>query len=86
MTSRIHANDIAHHLTAAGHTNGDARPAWAPGFRVAQASPRTVRIHHDGPDEQHHLDQYAQTLRSLSYIVTAEKPTGRRPRIRATHR
>ncbi|NED73350.1 hypothetical protein G3I51_13555 [Streptomyces sp. SID9944] len=49
------------------------------------SSPRTVRIWHDGPDEQRHLDQYATVLRALGYTVTAERPKGRRPRVRVTH-
>ncbi|MFF9199988.1 hypothetical protein ACF09L_32755 [Streptomyces sp. NPDC014779] len=86
MTSRVYAATIATHLTDAGHTSSETGPAWAPGFRVAQASPYTTRIHHDGPDEQQHLDAYADALRALGYVVTAEHPDGRRPRIRATHR
>lgn len=86
MTRCIAAADLGRHLTRAGHNNSMTGPAWSPGFRVAQASPRTVRIHHDGPDEQYYLDQYAEVLRGLGYIVTAEKPAGRRPRIRATQR
>ncbi|MFJ6348631.1 hypothetical protein ACIQKB_04040 [Streptomyces sp. NPDC092046] len=85
MPSRIHAIDIARELAAAGHTNSEKGHTWTPGFRVSQASPRTVRIHHDGPDEHTHLDQYATALRNLGYTVTSERPRGRRPSIRATH-
>ncbi|MFK0140682.1 hypothetical protein [Streptomyces murinus] len=84
MTSRVYAADIAHHLTDAGHTNTMRQPAWTPGYRAQQASLHTTRIWHDGPDEQQHLNQYAQVLRTAGYTVTAEHTDGKRPTIRAT--
>lgn len=84
-TSSIRANDIAQHLTGAHHTDATHGPAWRPGFRSTQASPRTVRLWHDGPDEQPHLDQYTATLKALGYHVTTERPRGQRPRLRITH-
>ena len=84
-TSRIPAAGVAQDLTRARHTDSTKGPAWRPGFRSTQASPRTVRLWHDGPDEQQHLDQYAIVLRSLGYHVTAERPRGLRPRLRITH-
>ncbi len=86
MTSRVLASEITQHLARAGHTSSETGNTWAPGYRAHQASRYTVRLWHDGPDEQHHLDQYADTLRRLGFTVTAEAPAGRRPRIRATHR
>ncbi|MEU8760676.1 hypothetical protein [Streptomyces sp. NPDC048659] len=85
MTRRIYAADIASQLITAGHPSSDRGPAWTPGHRVSQASPHTTRIHHDGPDEPAHLDQYAATLRRAGFTVTAEARTNRRPTIRATH-
>jgi hypothetical protein len=78
------AADIARKLTARGHTNSTAGPAWRPGHRATQASPKTVRIWHDGPDEQTHLDEYAVALRAVGYTVTVERPAGKRPRIKVT--
>lgn len=86
MTSCLPAYTVARRLATHGHTNSARRRAtWAPGYRVQQASPRTVRIWHDGPDEQHHLDQYTACLRAAGYTVTPERPRGERPRIRITH-
>ncbi|MEU8473730.1 hypothetical protein [Streptomyces hygroscopicus] len=85
MTSRIAAADVAEHLTTAGHTNAVRRRTWSPGYRATQASPRTVRLWHDGPDEPHHLEQYAKALRAVGYTVTPEHPEGERPRLRITH-
>ena len=84
MTSCLSALLIADHLRAAGHTDSTQGTCWRPGFRVTQASPRTVRLWHDGPDEQQHLDAYARVLRGKGYFVTVEKPKGKRPRIRVT--
>lgn len=84
MTSRLPAFLVANDLAAAGHTNSTRGRSWRPGFRATQASPRTVRIWHDGPDEAQHLGQYVIVLRGLGYYVTAERPAGRRPRIRVT--
>lgn len=67
MTSRVAAAEIAQHLTARHHTNATTGPAWQPGFRTVQASPYTVRLFHDGPDEVHQLDQYAPVLREKGY-------------------
>lgn len=76
MTSRVPTYEIAEHLTAAGHA----------GFHTRQDSPYTVRVIHDGPDPQHHLDVYAQLLRDLDYKATVEKATDLRPlRLRVTH-
>lgn len=85
MTRRIPACRIADDLADAGHTDSARAPEWVPGFRAAQASPRTVRLWHDGPDEQQHLDLYVQVLRALGYYVTPERPAGKRPRLRITH-
>jgi hypothetical protein len=85
VTSTITAAEIARHLTNHGHTNTTTGPAWQPGYRPVQASPRTIRIWHDGPDETHHLDQYTETLRAAGYTVTAEPGTdSRRPTLRIT--
>ncbi|MFC7817589.1 hypothetical protein ACFUTR_23445 [Streptomyces sp. NPDC057367] len=78
------AVEIARKLTARGHTNSTTGPVWRPGHRATQASPTTVRIWHDGPDEHTHLDQYATALRGAGYTVTVEKPAGKRPRIKVT--
>ncbi|CAM5265204.1 putative protein OS=Streptomyces fumanus OX=67302 GN=GCM10018772_05070 PE=4 SV=1 [Streptomyces fumanus] len=85
MTSCLPAYHVTADLRAAGHTDSTRGRAWRPGFRAHQASPRTVRLWHDGPDEQHHLDQYAKELRRLGYYVTAEHPSGKCPRICVTH-
>lgn len=84
MTSRIAAADIARHLTAAGHANSTTGSEWQPGYRAQQASPRTVRVWRDGPDEQQHLDQYGTALQAAGYTVTHERAAGRRPALRAT--
>ena len=84
MHQRVFAAEIARTLTAQGHTNSLTGPAWRPGHRSTQASPRTVRLWHDGPDEQDHLDQYAAALRTAGYTVTAERPAGKRPSLRIT--
>lgn len=84
-TRCIIANDVAVRLTNARHINAVRRSAWAPGFRVGQASPRTVRIWHDGPDEQLHLDAYAVTLNAAGYTVIAERSPSKRPALRVTH-
>ncbi len=85
MHCRIVAAEIARTLTARGHTNSLTGPTWRPGHRTTQASPKTVRIWHDGPDEPNHLDRYATALRAAGYTVTAEKPAGKRPRLRITY-
>lgn len=84
MTRRIVAADVTRQLTCAGHTYADGAATWRAGFRTAQASPRTVRIHHDGPDEAARLNEYADHLRASGYTVTTERPAGKRPRIRVT--
>jgi hypothetical protein len=85
MTRRITAYEIAQHLTRAGHTNALTGPVWRPGHRAQQASPRTVRVWHDGPDETQHLDQYAARLRLKGYTVIPERgTTRRRPALRVT--
>lgn len=86
MFRRIAAAEITRHLTRAGHTHSSATDTWQPGHRAQQASPTTIRIHHDGPDEADHLDRYVHTLRALGYTVTTEQRAGRRPSIRVTHR
>lgn len=63
MHQRVFAAEVARALTARGHTNSLTGRAWRPGHRATQASPKTVRLWHDGPDEQNHLDRYAQALR-----------------------
>lgn len=86
MTRTIIAAEIARHLTAARHTNTITGPSWQPGFRAQQASPRTVRLWHDGDGEQGHLDQYATVLRAKGYTVIPERGTlRRRPALRITH-
>ncbi|GAA4823967.1 hypothetical protein [Streptomyces ziwulingensis] len=85
MTSRLPAFRVADVLAAAGHTDATRGLSWRPGFRATQASPRTVRIWHDGQSEAQHLARYVATLRPLGYYVTAERPAGLRPRIRVTH-
>ncbi|MCQ8190174.1 hypothetical protein [Streptomyces rugosispiralis] len=85
MTSSIAAADVARHLTARRHTNFTTGPSWRPGFRATQASPRTVRIWHDGPDEAEHLDQYAQLLHAAGYTVISERAKTKRPALRITH-
>lgn len=82
MHHNITAAEIARALTARGHTNTLTGPAWRPGHRATQASPHTVRLWHDGPDETAHLDQYAGALRTAGYTVTVEQPAGKRPRLR----
>lgn len=85
MTSTITAAEIATELADHGHTNATAGPAWQPGYRTHQASPRTIRCWHDGPDETDHLGKYTETLRSLGYTVTPEPGTdSRRPTLRIT--
>ncbi|MFI8535390.1 hypothetical protein ACIGMX_34735 [Streptomyces aquilus] len=84
MTSRLPAFRVADDLRNAGHIDSTKGPAWRPGYRVTQASPRTVRLWHDGPDEQDHLDEYARVLRRRGYYVTMEKPKGKRPRVKVT--
>ncbi|MFF4479484.1 hypothetical protein ACWDHW_13300 [Streptomyces melanosporofaciens] len=85
MTSRIAAAEVTRHLTARRHTNSTTGPIWRPGFRVGQASPRTVRLWHDGPDEAEHLDQYAQVLRAAGYTVISERAKTKRSALRITH-
>ncbi|MBW5420307.1 hypothetical protein GKQ77_01810 [Streptomyces sp. BG9H] len=84
MHHRIAAAEVARTLTARGHTNSLTGSAWRPGHRATQASPSTARLWHDGPDEQDHLDQYAQALRGAGYTVTAEHTADTRPRLRIT--
>ncbi|KUF18436.1 hypothetical protein [Streptomyces silvensis] len=84
MHQRIAAAEVARQLTARRHPNALTGPTWRPGHRATQASPKTVRLWHDGPDEPDHLDQYAQALRAAGYTVTAEHPAGARPRLRIT--
>lgn len=78
MHHRIAAAEVARTLTARGHTNS------LTGHRAVQASPTTVRIWHDGPDETEHLDQYATALQAAGYTVTAERPAGKRPSLKIT--
>ncbi|UPZ27692.1 hypothetical protein MUK60_07570 [Streptomyces sp. LRE541] len=84
MHHRIAAAEIARTLTARGHTNSLTGETWRPGHRAVQASPTTVRIWHDGPDEPDHLDQYAAALQAAGYTVTAERPAGKRPSLKIT--
>ncbi|MCZ1006362.1 hypothetical protein [Streptomyces lydicus] len=84
-TRCIRACDVAYDLSAAGHPDSTRGPAWRPGHRATQGSPRTVRCWHDGPDEQQHLDRYAAVLRARGYTVILERRTGRRPALRITH-
>jgi hypothetical protein len=84
MTSCLPAFLVADTLRDAGHTDSTKGLAWRPGYRVTQASPRTVRLWHDGPNEQDHLDQYARVLRCKGYYVTMEKPKGKRPRVKVS--
>lgn len=84
MHQRVFAADVARALTARGHTNSLTGPTWRPGHRATQASPKTARLWHDGPDEQQRLEQYASALRAAGYTVTAEHPAGKRPRLRIT--
>ncbi|EDY43947.1 hypothetical protein [Streptomyces sp. SPB074] len=86
MTRSIPAYAVTDTLTDHGHPSSTHRHTWAPGHRVHQASPRTIRLWHDGPDEEQHLDEYAVLLRAAGYIVIAERPAGQRPRLRVTHR
>ncbi|MGS2592052.1 hypothetical protein [Streptomyces hebeiensis] len=85
MSRRTTAREVADALAGHGHADSVHRTAWTPGYRTQQASPRTVRCWHDGPDEQQHLDQYAAILRTAGYAVTPERPPGSRPRLRITH-
>jgi len=85
MASRITAHAIAHILAEAGYTDATTGAAWTPGYRPVQASPRTVRIWHDGPDEQDRLDRYAETLRDAGYTVIPERTARKRPSLRITH-
>jgi hypothetical protein len=85
LTSTITAAEIAADLTTHHHANATTGPAWQPGYRTHQASPRTVRLWHDGPDEADHLDQYTETLRAVGYTVIPEPGTdSRRPTLRIT--
>ena len=85
MTSSITAAEVAHDLTGR-HTDSTTGPAWRPGFRAQQASPRTVRLWHDGDAEQDHLDRYAETLRAKGHTVILERGhLRRRPTLRITH-
>lgn len=84
MTSCLPAFLVADHLRDAGHTDSTQGITWRPGYRVTQASPRTVRLWHDGPDEQQHLDQYARVLCRMGFYVTVERPKGKRPRVKVT--
>lgn len=84
MHQRVFAAEVARALTARRYPNSLTGPVWRPGHRATQASPRTVRLWHDGPDEQDHLDRYAQALQAAGYTVTAERPSGKRPRLRIT--
>ena len=84
MHHRVYAADIARTLTTHGHNNSLTGPTWRPGHRAQQASPSTVRLWHDGPDEADHLDQYAELLRADGCTVTAEQTTGKRPSLRIT--
>lgn len=85
MHQQVAAADIARTLTARGHTNSLTGPVWRPGHRATQASPRTVRLWHDGPGEPAHLDQYASALRTAGYTVAVERREGKRPSLRITH-
>ncbi|WP_439947208.1 hypothetical protein [Streptomyces sp. BBFR109] len=85
MTSRITAYMVGDALADAGHTDATRGPAWRRGYRAYQASPRTVRLWHDGPDEQDHLDRYAKTLRAIGYTVNSERKHRKRPALRVTH-
>ncbi|MEW2351463.1 hypothetical protein AB0904_27820 [Streptomyces sp. NPDC006684] len=85
MASRLTAALVGQHLTAADHPSSVHRRKWAPGYRVQQDSPRTVRVWHDGPDEHPHLAAYADALRAAGCTVTPEHPVGTRPRLRVTH-
>lgn len=85
MTSTHPASDVIRRLKAAHHIHSETGPAWQPGFRVGQASPRTVRIWHDGHDEVAYLEQYADTLSRHGYHVTLERRAGKRPALRITH-
>lgn len=84
MHCRVFAAEIARALTARGHTNSLTGPEWRPGHRVTQASPRTARLWHDGPDELQYLARYADALRAAGYTVTAERPARKRPSLRIT--
>ncbi|WP_406324441.1 hypothetical protein [Streptomyces niveus] len=84
MHCRVFAADIARTLTARGHTNSLVGPVWRPGHRTTQASPSTVRLWHDGPDEAEHLNQYADVLQSAGCTVTTERAAGKRPSLRVT--
>ncbi|PAZ15635.1 hypothetical protein CLM62_12630 [Streptomyces sp. SA15] len=84
MHYQLRAVDIARTLTARGHTNSLTGPTWRPGHRSTQASPKTVRLWHDGLDEAAHLDRYAAALQAAGYTVAAERPAGKRPCLRVT--
>lgn len=84
MHCRVLAAEIARKLSARGHTNSLTGPTWRPGHRVTQASPKTARLWHDGPDEQLYLDQYAAALRAAGYTVGMERRRGKRPSLRVT--
>ncbi|WP_405676762.1 hypothetical protein OG292_19190 [Streptomyces sp. NBC_01511] len=84
MHCRVFAATIARTLTTHGHTNAIAGPVWSPGHRVQQASPSTIRIWHDGPDEHDHLTAYTEVLKNAGYTVTAELTADKRPSLRVT--
>ncbi|MFF2383703.1 hypothetical protein [Streptomyces sp. NPDC058108] len=82
MHHNLPAIEIARALAAGTHTDATRGTAWRPGYRAVQASPATVRLWHDGPDETDHLDQYTETLRTAGYTATVERPAGKRPSLR----
>ncbi|SFY52084.1 hypothetical protein [Streptomyces sp. F-1] len=84
MHQRVTAAEIARTLTTRGHANSLTGPTWRPGHRVTQASPKTARLWHDGPDETDHLDQYAAALQTAGYTVSFERAAGKRPALRIT--
>ncbi|WP_416975634.1 hypothetical protein [Streptomyces sp. 4F14] len=84
MHCRIAAAEIARTLTVQGHANSLTGAAWRPGHRATQASPRTVRLWHDGPDEADHLNRYADALRKAGYTATVERTATKRPSLRIT--
>lgn len=82
MTSAHPASDVIRRLKAARHVHSETGPVWRPGFRAGQASPRTVRVWHDGPDEADYLQRYADTLSRHGYYTTLEHRRGKRPALR----
>lgn len=84
MTATHSAADVIRHLKAARHHHTETGPDWQPGFRAQQASPRTVRIWHDGPGEHTHLQQYLDALNGHGYHLTLERRAGKRPALRIT--